>query len=199
MSESTRATSSHEAPTRSERAGALSPRQWVAILLLTAVCVGVGIWSQAPLAAVAAVTLLAIIGATAAAVDVACHRLPDHLTSLLAAGILAAASAHSIATMSLTPVVQTVGGMALVFFVMALLVVIGSGIGGGDLKFSAAAAGAPALVLGVTGAGLGLAAGLLLVGVAALLARTRGQAVVVFGPGLFAGALLAALIGLVGP
>lgn len=197
MSEPTRATSAPDPTARSELAGALSPGQWLAILLLTTVCVGASIWSQAPLAAAAAVTLLAAIGATAAAVDMACHRLPDQLTALLTAATLAAASAHSIATTSLAPVVQTIGGMALVFIVMALLVAVGSGIGGGDLKFSAAASGAPALVLGVAGAGLGLAAGLLLVGVAAVLARTRGQAVVVFGPGLFAGALMVALIGLV--
>lgn len=198
MNGSTRARSGVDACSRREVAGAPSPARWVVVALLAALCVGVGRWAQAPVALVVAVTLLAVLGASAAAIDMSSHRLPDQLTALLAVAMVAASIADSIAAASLQPVVQTVAGMVIVFVVMAALVVAGSGIGGGDLKFSAAASGAPALVLGVGGAGLGLAAGLLLVGVTALVARHRGHDAVVFGPGLFAGALTVALIGLAG-
>lgn len=173
--------------------------QWAAAGLLAALCMVIGWRAAASPALVAAVAVLGFVGSLAAVIDIKQHRLPDRVTAVLGAGVMAASIGHSAATTSLSPLVQTVAGGAVVFVVMLALVVAGSGIGGGDVKFSAAAAGAPALVGGIAAAALGLALGLVLVGCAALVARQRGHAVVVFGPGLFAGALLVALAGLAWP
>lgn len=150
---------------------------------------------MAELTTAVSLALLVLIGGALSFVDVREHRLPDKLTATLGVLTLVVALARSVAVHSAVPVLQTVVGVAVVFALMAVLVVAGSGIGGGDVKFAAVAAGPVALVGGVSAALGGLALGLVLVGVVAVFARRSGHSFIPYGPGLWLGALTLGLIG----
>lgn len=144
-----------------------------------------------------ALALLVVLGGVLSVIDVREHRLPDKYTAALGALTMVLAVARGVALGSAGPVLQTLAGAAIVFGVMAVLVMVGGGIGGGDLKFAAAASAPVALVAGVPAALVGFALGLVLVGVAAVFARRSGQAVIPYGPGLWLGALLVGVVGAV--
>lgn len=146
------------------------------------------------MSSLAALGVLTVLGAWASAVDVREHRLPDSLTLPMAGLSIALAVVSSAQEQSLMPLLQVLTGMVSVFVIMAVLVVAGSGIGGGDLKFAAAAAAPVALVGGAAAALGGLALGLLLVAVAAVLAQRRGHTAIPYGPGLWLGALITAAV-----
>lgn len=146
---------------------------------------------------VIALSLLAVLGGWLSIIDVREHRLPDKLTATLGALTLVVALTEALATGAVDPVLRTAGAACLVFVIMAALVVAGSGIGGGDLKFAAAANASVALVAGTPFALGGLALGLVLVGVAAAYARRAGRDVIPYGPGLWLGALIVGVVGAV--
>jgi len=155
--------------------------------LLAAVVVG-----ETPAARIPLALLLLACAPALALGDLAAHRLPDRATGVLALAAAALALATGGAGLLLRAAVCGAGA----FLVLALLqAATCGGLGSGDVKL----AGALGLALGQLGAAqvaLGLAAGTLLGGVAAvvllLAGGSRASSAVPFGPWLLLGALVVA-------
>ncbi|MFK3984474.1 prepilin peptidase [Micromonospora sp. NPDC050397] len=80
---------------------------------------------------------VALVGLILAIVDLAVHRLPDRLTALLAAGVLAALGAQCLSTGEahrLLEALAACAGAAMFYFLMSALT--GGGIGLGDAKLA---------------------------------------------------------------
>lgn len=151
----------------------------LAFIVLTAAAAAVA----SPASTMVALSLA--VAATAAAVDLVSHRIPDTLVVLAAVPTLIAVLHDS----------RGVGGVLLGLASMAgplllLHLVQPAQLGFGDVKFAAALGAAIGLIdARLTVLALALGTGLTL---SAALVRRRSS--VVFGPGLFAGAVLALTI-----
>ncbi|WP_317230594.1 prepilin peptidase, partial [Clavibacter sp. MX14-G9D] len=136
--------------------------------------------------------LLLAVGPVLVVADLAAHRLPDRAmgpAAVAAAALALAAGGPGLLVQAL------MGGLGAVLVLALLQAATAGGLGSGDVKL----AGVIGLVLGQLGAAqvaLGLAAGTLLGGVAALallvVDRRRAPAAIPFGPWLLLGALLVA-------
>ncbi|PPF54766.1 prepilin signalpeptidase [Clavibacter michiganensis] len=136
--------------------------------------------------------LLLAVGPVLVVADLAAHRLPDRATgpaAVAAAALALAAGGPGLLVQAL------MGGLGAVLVLALLQAATAGGLGSGDVKL----AGVIGLVLGQLGAAqvaLGLAAGTLLGGLAALallvVDHRRAPAAIPFGPWLLLGALLVA-------
>lgn len=148
--------------------------------------------AETPPARLPTALLLVVVGPVLVLADLAAHRLPDRVTApaaVAAAGLALAAGGSGV-------LLRAVACGAAAVAVLALLqAVTAGGLGSGDVKL----AGVLGLALGQVGpaqVALGLAAGTLLGGVAALALLVGGGArastAVPFGPWLVLGALVVA-------
>ncbi|WP_440695421.1 prepilin peptidase [Clavibacter nebraskensis] len=148
--------------------------------------------AQTPPARLPPALLLVVVGPVLVLADLAAHRLPDRATAPAAV----AAAALALAAGGSGVLLRAVACGAAAVAVLALLqAVTAGGLGSGDVKL----AGVLGLALGQVGpaqVALGLAAGTLLGGVAALAllvgGGARASAAVPFGPWLVLGALVVA-------
>lgn len=166
---------------------------------------GLALPGRVPWSAVPAYLLLAVVATGCVWVDLDVHRLPDGLT-IPGLGLVGALLViPSAADHSWLRLVAAAAAAALIWVGLTLLSLApGGGLGGGDVAFGALLGGALAWVDPWLAA-LGLAAGFVLSGVAAVvlvLARRVGlRSQIAMGPGLAAGclAVLLAAPGLVLP
>ncbi len=163
------------------------------VALLAVVAVRIGLHLQA-LGYVA----LAVAGVVLSVVDVAERRLPDVLVWPTAAVVTLLLVAASLAGgRPLGAVGTAVGAIALFAVYLVLALIARGGIGMGDVKL-AAACGAALGFLGLRTWLVGLAAGFLLNGLAAVVAlalrRTTLRGSIPFGPSMIAGVFVAMAI-----
>ncbi len=142
--------------------------------------------------------LFAVAGVTLSAVDLAEHRLPDVLVLPAAAGVTGLLVVGSlVAGHPGAALGALMGALGLSALYLLLAVLARGRFGMGDVKFGLVA-GAVTGVLGLHVWSLGLLAGVVvngLVAVVALLARRSLTATIPFGPSIYAGVLLAVLLG----
>ena len=167
-------------------------RRSAAVAALATGALTAAVVAGTPTARLPLALLLLAVGPVLVVADLAAHRLPDRATgpaAVAAAAVALAAGGPGLLVQAL------MGGLGAVLVLALLQAATAGGLGSGDVKL----AGVIGLVLGQLGAAqvaLGLAAGTLLGGVAALallvVDRRRAPAAIPFGPWLLLGALLVA-------
>jgi leader peptidase (prepilin peptidase)/N-methyltransferase len=174
----------------------LGPRRWLTGLV-GAVCFAALGWALGPDPMLPAALLVAGIGGLLAAIDLACHRLPDPLVAAALVTIAASGAAVSLVDGSGHRLVRSgLAGLLLAGGYLVLALLPGAPLGFGDVKL----AGVLGLLLGWLGwpaVLLGAVLPILLNGPVAIVLLLRGRAhrdtELPLGPALLAGALLATL------